>query len=433
MASIEEHLHRERERAIEAETAARAAEADAISRRLTALISIYKKWLYLPDVAPLLAVLGTVAANLVPGDPLWLLIVGPPGGGKTELLQPIAALPSAIATSTLTEASLLSGTPAQQKAEDATGGLLREIGKVGILLCKDFGSILNMHRETRATVLAALREIYDGAWTRRLGIDGGRTLHWQGKLGFIGACTSSIDNHHAVMAAMGERFILYRLPINNENELAWRALSHQGQEVYMRRALAAAVGEFFSGLNLLEGGELKSAERARLIGLATLAARGRSAVERDGRTREVELIHDAEAPSRLVLALAKLLHGITAVGGSADEAWRVVTKVALDCIPALRFKLIRTLGGARDPVETETIARSVRHPTATTRRALEDLEAHGIVDRDRRSRSHFWLLSDWARTRCSAADINFPEMSDAQGGNDFPEMSGDMGSEETLF
>ena len=431
MGSIEEHLYRERAQAIAAEAAARAAELDSIARRLAVLVSIFKEWLYLPDVAPLLAVLGTVAANLMPGDPLWLLIVGPPGGGKTELLQPVAALPSAIATSTLTEASLLSGTPAQQKAEDATGGLLREIGNQGILLCKDFGSILNMHRETRATVLAALREIYDGAWTRRLGIDGGRTLHWEGKLGFIGACTSSIDNHHAVMAAMGERFILYRLPIINENELAYRALSHQGQEVHMRKALATAVREFFTGLNLPEGGELKSAQTARLIALATLAARGRSAVERDGRTREVELIHDPEAPSRLVLALAKLLHGITAVGGSADEAWRVVTKVALDCIPALRFKLIRTLGGARDPVETDTIARSVRHPTPTTRRGLEDLQAHGLVDRKGRSRSHVWVLSDWARTRCFAADINFPEMSEAQGANGFPEMSGDTGSGET--
>jgi hypothetical protein len=272
MASIEDHLNRERAHAIADETAAQATEAETISCRLAVLASVYKKWLYLPDLAPLLAILGTVAANLMPGDPLWLLIVGPPGGGKTELLQPIAALPSAIVTSTLTEASLLSGTPTRERAQDATGGLLREVGKSGILVCKDFGSVLNMHRETRATVLAALREIYDGNWTRRLGTDGGRTLSWYGKLGFIGACTSSIDNHHAVMTAMGERFIMYRLPIVNENELAYRALSHHGQEPYMRNQLATAVREFFSGLHLPEGGELPSDQKPRLIALASLVS-----------------------------------------------------------------------------------------------------------------------------------------------------------------
>ena len=30
---------------------------------------------------------------------------------------------------------------------------------------QDFGSVLSMHREARAAVLAALREVYDGSWT----------------------------------------------------------------------------------------------------------------------------------------------------------------------------------------------------------------------------------------------------------------------------
>mgnify|MGYP003466777145 CR=1 FL=1 len=39
---------------------------------------------------------------------------------------------------------------------------------------KDFGSILSMHRDARGAVLAALREIYDGSWSRSIGVDGGR-------------------------------------------------------------------------------------------------------------------------------------------------------------------------------------------------------------------------------------------------------------------
>ena len=57
-----------------------------------------------------------------------------------------------------------------------------------------------MHTETRAEVLAALREIYDGAWTRHVGTDGGRTLAWKGKVGLLFAATGVIDSHYASSA-----------------------------------------------------------------------------------------------------------------------------------------------------------------------------------------------------------------------------------------
>lgn len=168
----------------------------------------FDRWLFLPDKAPLYAVLGTISANRLPGDPVWLLLVGPPGSGKSETLQAAAGLPEVHPTGTLTEAALLSGTAAKERAQNAKGGLLREIGSFGVILCKDVGSILSMHREGRAQVLAGLREIYDGSWTRHVGTEGGRALHWQGKVGLIGGVTPTIDRHHGVMASLGERFLL---------------------------------------------------------------------------------------------------------------------------------------------------------------------------------------------------------------------------------
>jgi hypothetical protein len=394
--------------------------------KLATVVTTFEKWLYLPDPMPLFAVLGTVAANLMPGDPVWLLLIGPPGGGKTELLQPLAGLPDVHVTSTLTEPSLLSGTPARDKSRDASGGLLRTIGGFGVLLCKDFGSVISMHRDSRASVLAALREIYDGSWTRHVGADGGRTLHWQGKLGFIGACTSVIDNHHAVIAAMGERFIMYRLPAINENEMAGRALDHQGSEPLMRKDLSRAVGSLFNGLTLSQPEAIKGPEKARLVALSTLAVRCRSAVEREGYTREVELIPESEAPGRLALALARLLGGVTAIGASRADAWRVVSKVAMDCLPALRLRVMAMLAGASGAVDTATVATALRYPTQTTRRALEDLTAHNVVKRASggQGRADTWRLSEWTRQKCEDAGITFPEMSDGDTEGTFPEMSG---------
>ena len=253
------------------------------------VIEVFRDSLYLPDVRPLLAVLGTVAAARLPGDPVWLVLVGPPGGGKTELLQGASALDDVHPIATLTEASLLSGTPRKEHDYDATGGLLRLIGDKGIILCKDFGSVLNMHRDARASVLAALREVYDGSWTRHIGTSGGRTFHWQGEVGLIAGCTPTIDRHHAVMGAMGERFVMFRLPEAESDEQARRALEHAGREASMRRDLTDAVRSLFdAGLGTPR--PLSDAERARLVPLAALVVRCRSAVERDSYNRDIELI-----------------------------------------------------------------------------------------------------------------------------------------------
>ena len=214
---------------------------DPASDPLRDCVATFRRWLHLPDPGVLLVTLATVAANRADGDPVWLLVVGPPGSGKTEVLGTLSTLPDVHAAATLTEASLLSGTSKRDKATDAKGGLLRELGDFGIIVCKDFGSILSMNRDARAAVLAALREVYDGSWTRHVGTDGGRTLAWSGKVGLLAGCTPAIDSHHAVIGSMGERFVLYRLPPVDAAQQARRALSHVGHERAMRLELGAAV------------------------------------------------------------------------------------------------------------------------------------------------------------------------------------------------
>jgi hypothetical protein len=359
---------------------------------------VFRRWLHLPDTGALDVVLGTVAANRLDGDPVWTLLIAPPGGGKTEILNSIAGLDDAHPAGTLTEASLLSGTPKKEHASDAKGGLLRAIGDHGIIVAKDFGSVLSMNRDARAGVLAALREIFDGSWTRHVGTDGGKTLAWSGKVGLVGGCTPTIDRHHAVMGTMGERFTLYRLPGVDPDIQAREALRHAGRERAMRSELAEASRAVLEQLD--EPRERSDDETDKLIALATLVVRARSAVERDGYSREIELVPGSEAPTRLIIVLDRLLAGLDAIGCERRQALAVVTKAALDSVPALRLAVLKTLHTPGE-LSTSSIADAVRHPAQTTRRALEDLVAHGLVEcaRQGEGKAHEWNLSRFTRER----------------------------------
>lgn len=370
---------------------------------LEVCLETFRRWLHLPDPGHVLVVLAGVVANRAEGDPVWPMLVGGPGWGKTEALNAVTGQPDVHPAATLTEAALLSGTP-RREAKGAKGGLLKEIGDFGIIALKDFGSILSMNRDTRAQLLAALREVYDGSWTRHVGVDGGRTLAWQGKVGLIAGCTSVIDSYHGVMSQLGDRFVFYRMPAEGGDEQMSRALEHSGHEKVMRAELAEAARIVLEAADMeVAAAPAREEERDQLVRLAELAVRCRSAVERDPRTREIDLVPEPEAPARLGLNLLRLLNALQAIGADHELSWRIVSKCALDCMPAIRRKVAETLLGEY-AVGTPELATRIDYPTTTTRRALEDLVAHGLAKRAKRAGKgavdeDLWTLSEWTRKR----------------------------------
>lgn len=371
-----------------------------------------RHWLFMPDTGPIEVTLGTIAANKLPGDPVWLLLIGPPGSGKTEILNSIAKIKDVHQVAILTEASLLSGTP-RRDAEGAKGGLLREVGGFGILQVKGFGSLLSLNRDSRGPILAALREVFDGAWTRYVGSDGGRTLAWAGKCGLVGGATPSIDGFYAVMSILGERFTYYRLLDTSEDNKAEKALIHAGHETEMRSELAGMVADFFSTLDISKPVDFTTEERDKLIHLAVFTTRCRSAVERDSfSSREIQLIPGAESPTRLVKVLAQLLRGLQVVGITKERAWELVQKVALDSMPALRQRVVLAMLEIDADTVTSDLATRLGYPTVTTRRALEDLACYGIIKRESQGvgNADLWSLTDWTRKTYQAATSTLSEI-----------------------
>jgi hypothetical protein len=375
---------------------------------LTNALAVFQHWLPMDDTAPVLVVAATVVANLADGDPVWLLIVGPPSGGKTEILSSCSGLLYMVPAATLTEASLLSGTSKRERAKDATGGLLRQIGDFGILLAKDFTSVLAQNRDTAKQAMAAMREIYDGRWDRPVGTDGGRVLHWAGKCGFVGGVTPSYDRYGSIVNTLGDRYLLLRLPDVDAAKQARAALAQAEHEKQMRTELAEAMTGLIASADMsLVHAELTEDETAALVTLASFSASARTVVERDGYTGELLVMPQPEGPARLVKAMRRVYGALGALRVDDDTRWRLMVRIALDCTPALRVPIMRQLlaksdlFAKSDPQRTSDLAAEVGMVTKTAARILDDLTLLGIAERSKKSAANnspdLWVASDWLR------------------------------------
>jgi hypothetical protein len=350
------------------------------------------------DKVALRATLACYAANLhLPGDAVWLGLVAGSSTGKTETVTSLARAPGVFVRATLSgEAALLSGTPAKDWTAGATGGLLRRIGDRGVLVLKDFTSVLSMHREKRGQILAALREIADGHWSREIGGEGGALLEWRGKLGLVMACTTAYDRAHEVIASMGDRFLLIRLDDDDPEQGLLDALEGTGQEGEARAALADAAAGLLGHPPEYPPLDATPADRQRIAKVANVVTLARSPVARDYRG-EIELVMDREAPHRFGKALFTLWRACGLLGMTRGQAWEVANRVARDSMPKLRWRVLKSL--TEEERSTNSVAMVVNHPAKSTRRALEDLAAHGVIKRttvqlEGTATKDFWRLTE---------------------------------------
>ena len=335
------------------------------------------------------------------GDPVWLGLVAGSSTGKTETAQALTRCPSTITASTLSgEAALLSGTAEKDRVAGATGGLLRQVGERGMLVLKDFTTVLSMHPDKRGQILSALREIYDGYWYRDVGTGGGARLEWRGKLGMLMCSTTAYDRAHAVIALMGDRFLLVRLDDDKREDGALAALRGAGGEREARAAIADAAAGLLAGKPdhpALVADPDEERDLARLADFVTMA---RSPVDRDYQG-EIALVLDPEGPYRFVKELAGLWRACGLLGLDHADAWEVALRVARDSLPRLRWKVLKALT-THGEQSTNTAARAAKHPSKSTKRALEDLAAHGvvehrIVDLEGAAKKSMWSLAEQYR------------------------------------
>jgi hypothetical protein len=331
--------------------------------------------------------MGSVAANMIQGDPVWLMFVGPPSCGKSELVNSLLSIPRMFELADISsEGAFLSGTTRKEKAADATGGLLQQVGLHGGAVLNDFTSVLSKPHEKCQMIMAVLRECFSGRWTRTIGGEGGRTISWKGRLALFGGVTNKIDQYATVSAEMGERWVYYRFDYRQTWAEATKKWDNDAITDW-RIDLQMIVRRFFEDLDL-GFGRLKekrthtTKEKVRLYRLAEFASRCRSGVARDPYHGEPTSTVETELPTRLAGVFSQLLVGLEAIGVHEAKRWAILRKVALDSMPRMRSQVLEYLYTSPDHTATvEELAAHIESSARAVKRCIEDLQIQRVVVR----------------------------------------------------
>jgi hypothetical protein len=178
---------------------------------------------------------------------------------------------------------------------------------------------------------------------------------------------------------------MLRVAQPDRQEMATKALDNADHETQKRQELAILVQGFMASLPATPP-PVPPGLRAQLAQMADFVTRCRSGVVRDGYRRELEYAPEPEMPARFAKQLYELLRGVALVCGheeATEEDYDRIARVALDCIPAVRRTVLRTIATlptmAAEALTTTQVAQTVQYSTAAVRRALEDLQALGIL------------------------------------------------------
>lgn len=367
------------------------------------LVGVYRKWLHMASIDSLKIMYGCILANKLDGDPIWLFLVAPPGGSKSELLMSLAKGKGAHALSSLTPHTLISGA-SWKEGQDPS--LLPKLNHK-MLIIKDFTTLLTMNYVVRDEIFGTLRDVYDGNTEKQFG--NGITRKYAVRFGVLAGVTPAIETFNVVHQGLGERFLKFRISGNwdqiTEEDKILRALNNIGQEDKMRLELQEAGSRWLAHAKIPETGipPLSDDLKMRFVHLAKFSARLRGVVERDKFNGQVLYKPSSEVGTRIAKQLAKLSQGVCMFLGKTavdEEAYKLVRRVALDTVPDRSEDIVRAMWGVECDAAGATcltgeLVNRTRLPQTTVFRVLQDLNLLKIVENRNGGKGQAnWCLAD---------------------------------------
>jgi hypothetical protein len=370
------------------------------------LMDLYSKHFYVSKEQLILieAFISIYISSKLSGDPIWFMLVGAPSMGKTEFLNILGGMTNndgVFDISTLTENTFLSSA---RGGPGSSNSLLHRIGARGLITMKDFTTILTMRPEKRDQILAQMREIYDGHMTKESG--NGNSQKWSGKVCLIACVTDAIyDGENGESAGMGRRSIMYELPnltFKKREEMGIAANAARQNIDAIRKELQEATREFIAykltQLETMQVVRFSETEALPFIRMANFVTTARTAVSRDWKNN-LTRANSPEGPARFgsqVINLIEIMRWLRDEDNLSKEVLAFAFKIGMDSIPQQRRNSLYVLG-TYDEATAKGVAIEIRLPTLSARSALEELNAHNIIERKRSENgvgADRWILKE---------------------------------------
>lgn len=328
----------------------------------------------------LAVMMATMLSIQLPGDPLWMFIVAPPGSGKTMLLSSLQLSPAAVFKSSLTPKSLISGF----RSDEGDPSLIpRLTGKV--LILKDYTEITSMGREVQEEIYGILRGAYDGHCEKTFGNGLTRSYH-NCHFAMLAGVTDVIYGDDR--ASLGERFLKYQLVSSQEIDATKHiiaAITGMAQQVEAEDFLRRVAASFLN--RDITQGKIPNPEPwlvNRVVALSQVISHLRATVPRIGRNDELAYRPSPEVGTRIAKQLIKLGQCLAIIYGKTridKDCWQLMRRVALDTARGWNLDIFLVLANHYPKrVERDVIAAEARISHTTCLRRLDNLRLLGAVE-----------------------------------------------------
>jgi len=334
---------------------------------------VYKKHMFLKHDPEFLAVvIGTIIANRFDNEPVWLMIVAPPSGGKSRILQPLEASSEVIMRSLITPNALISSAKKKDTHDNKEASLLAQLdGKT--LIIRDATAFEGMHPSYRAQIFSQLRCAFDGVLEKSTGLG---TKVFKAKFGVIVGTTPITERKKTLESSLGERFLYYRPCMAGEGdpELWEKVMGQAGKESAIKKELANATIEFLEGFK--EPSEVMTPHQ--LVELANQITRLRMSFSRDRNSRRIDYPSEKEMSYRVLKQMCGMYTALYSLTKSTVRVMYIMKMLTLHSAGYYRKRVMDSLKRYRLVGEIATKLGTSRSHIQMT---LEELVIAQVVDK----------------------------------------------------
>jgi hypothetical protein len=364
---------------------------------------VFKKWIHIGDNKSkdqkgtdiYDVVFGTILANRIPGSPVWMYVVAPPGGFKSEPLLACAGGKLIEMVESVTPPALISGMNVGGHEDPS---LIAKINHKTLII-KDWTIILGLPEHERNEIMSILRGAFDGICGRNFGNGVRREIKSQ--FGILAAVTPVIEQYIEQTSAVGERFISWR---------NWLSDDIKVRKSHIRRALENSLVENDMKMDLgtiakkvliakyPEPPKPREAVMEQVISMSEWIAAMRGTVSRDKYSRNKVMTHKpcTELGTRVSKEIMKWLMGVSLFKGDKEisqDSMRIAQSITRASVSQRNLDILsflwkdKTVGFGRKDIE-----QAIGLPDETCDVLLDNMKALKILEKEVIDNKALWKI-----------------------------------------